>query len=193
MCQFFISCIIIRLTYYIYKLILFLLLTDKITPLEYKRKNMTKKLLVSVFALSLSITAFAYDKTKADSMNKFYSNFTQKACANSKLFISAKDTFKMLKEKKKFTLLDVRTTGENSVVSVSLEGSLYIPLKDLFKKENLDKLPSEGTIIIVCHSGTRATLAAIGLKQIGIKNTRILKGGFVALADANNPKNAPMK
>lgn len=154
---------------------------------------MTKKLLAFLFMISLSISASAYDKTKAESFNKFYSNFTQKACANSKLFISAEDTFKMLKENKKFTLLDIRTKGENSVVSVSLKGSIYIPLKDLFKQENLSKLPSGGTIIVVCHSGTRATLAAIGLKQIGIKNTRVLKGGIVALANANNPKNAPIK
>ena len=99
----------------------------------------------------------------------------------------------MLKENKKFTLLDIRTKGEHAVISIGLKNSIYIPIKDLFKKENLDKLPTNQTIVIVCHSGTRATLAAIGLKQIGIKNTRVLKGGLISLADANNPKNAPLR
>jgi len=150
---------------------------------------LTKTLLVA----SLSGSAFAYDTVKADALNNFYSHFTQKACADSKLFITAEDTLKMLRNNKKITILDVRTIGEHAVISIGLKNSLFIPIKDLFKKENLDKLPTDHTIILVCHSGTRATVAAVGLKQIGIKNTRVLKGGLVALANANNPKNAPIK
>lgn len=150
---------------------------------------LTKTLLVA----SLSVSAFAYDTVKADALNNFYSHFTQKACADSKLFITAEDTLKMLRNNKKITILDVRTIGEHAVISIGLKNSLFIPIKDLFKKENLDKLPTDHTIILVCHSGTRATVAAVGLKQIGIKNTRVLKGGLVALAKANNPKNAPIK
>ncbi len=153
-----------------------------------------KKIVTSTLLMaSLSICAFAYDTAKAQTFDKFYSNFTQKACANSKLFIKADETMKMLRENKKFTLLDIRTKGEHAVISIGLNNSLYIPLKNLFKKENLDKLPTNQTIVIVCHSGTRATLAAIGLKQLGIKNTRVLKGGLIALADENNPKNAPLR
>lgn len=153
---------------------------------------MTKIIISAFIILVISISANAYDKTKAHSFENFYSKFTQKACADSKLFITGEDTMKMFKEGKNFTLLDVRTLGEHSIISINATNSIYIPLKDLLK-ENLDKLPTEGTIIVVCHSGTRATLAAIGLKQVGIKNTRVLKGGLVALAEANNPKNAPMK
>jgi len=154
---------------------------------------MKKILIGAVIAASLSVSAFAYDAQKAKAFDKFYSNFTQKACANSKPFIEADETMKMLRENKKVTLLDIRTKGEHAVISIGLKNSIYIPLQDLFKAKNLDKLPTDQTIILVCHSGTRATLAAIGLKQVGIKNTRVLKGGLVALADANNPKNAPIK
>ncbi len=154
---------------------------------------MKKILSTSLLTIALSTSAFAYDTSKAQAMDKFYSNFTQKACANSKLFITADETLKMLRENKKVTFLDIRTRGEHAVVSIGLNNSLYIPIKDLFKKENLDKLPSNKPIILVCHSGTRATLAAIGLKQIGIKNTRVLKGGIVALSDAATPKNAPLR
>ena len=153
------------------------------------RKTITSTLLMA----TLSVSAIAYDSSKAKSYENFYSTFTQKACADSKLFINAEDTLKMLRENKKFTILDIRTEAEQAVVSIATKNSIYIPIKDLFKKENLDKLPTDKTIVIVCHSGTRAVLAAIGLKQIGIKKTRVLKGGLIALAEANNPKNAPIK
>ncbi|MEA1918459.1 MAG: rhodanese-like domain-containing protein [Campylobacterota bacterium] len=153
---------------------------------------MKKIITSSILVASLSLSALAYDTAKAQTFDAFYSNFTQEACASSKLFIEAEETMQMLRKNEKFTVLDIRTKGEHAVITIGLDNSLYIPIKDLFKKENLEKLPKEKTIVIVCHSGTRATLAAIGLKQIGIKNTRVLKGGLVALAEANNPKNAPL-
>ena len=153
-----------------------------------------KKIITStLLTATLSLTATAYDSTKAQSYDNFYSKFTQKACADSQLFISAEETLELLRKNKKFTILDIRTRGEHAVISIGTDNSIYIPIKELFKKENLDKLPSDETIVIVCHSGTRAVLAAIGLKQIGIKKTRVLKGGLIALADANNPKNAPLR
>jgi len=152
-----------------------------------------KKLIHStVVTLLLTVGANAYDDKKAEELNAFYSHMTQKACADSKLFVKAVDVMKLLKEKKPVTLLDVRTDGENSVISLG-ENSLHMPIESLFKKENLDKLPTDKPIMVVCHSGTRATLAAIGLKRVGIKNVHVVKGGLVALAKANNPKNAPMK
>ena len=153
-----------------------------------------KRLLQSAAAvLVLALSANAYDTTKAQELNGFYSHMTQKVCANSKLFVKATDVMKMLREKKQFTMLDVRTDGEAAVISLSGENALHIPINVLFKKENLDKLPSNKPIIVVCHSGTRATLAAIGLKRLGFKQAHVVKGGLIALAKANNPKNAPIK
>ena len=153
-----------------------------------------KRLLQSAIAvLVLALSANAYDATKAQELNGFYSHMTQKVCANSKLFVKATDVMKMLREKKQFTMLDVRTDGEAAVISLSGENALHIPINVLFKKENLDKLPTNKPIIVVCHSGTRATLAAIGLKRVGFKQVHVVKGGLIALAKANNPKNAPIK
>ena len=153
-----------------------------------------KKLIYSTVAISLlSMNLMAYDANKAEELNKFYSHMTQKACADSKLFIKADDTLKMLREKKAFSFLDVRTDGENNILSLSGENALHIPINILFQKENLDKLPNDKPIIVICHSGTRATLAAIGLKRLGFKKVHVLKGGMVALAKVNSPKNAPLK
>jgi len=154
---------------------------------------MTKKLLVSIFIISLSISASAYDNTKAASLNNFYSNFTHKACANSKLFIEAEEVINTIVKKQDYVLLDLRTKAEKSVVSISDKNSLNIELKDLFKKESLDKLPKDKTIFVVCYSGTRAVLAAPGLLQLGFKNIQVIKGGFVALAKANTVKSSFVK
>ena len=153
-----------------------------------------KKIISStVLVAALAVNSMAYDAAKAEQFNTFYSHMTQKACADSKLFIKGEDVMKMLREKKEFTLLDVRSKGEASIVAVSSKNGVHIPIKNLFEKANLDTLPTDKPIVVVCHSGTRATLAAIGLKQLGFKKVHVLKGGLVALADADTPKNAPMQ
>ena len=155
---------------------------------------MIKKYLFSSLATAVfAVSASAYDTAKAENLNNFYSHLTQQACADSKLFTTGEDVMKMFRDKAKFTLLDVRTAGENAVVSLSSENAMHIPVKNLFEKANLEKLPTDQPIIIVCHSGTRAVMVAMGLKQIGFAQVHVLKGGLVALADANNPKNAPIK
>jgi len=153
-----------------------------------------KKIIYSTLVASLlSMNAMAYDANKAEELSKFYSHMTQKACADSKLFIKADELMKGLREKKEFFMLDVRTDGENEVLSLSGKNSLHIPINVLFQKENLDKLSTDKAIVVVCHSGTRAVLAAIGLKRLGFKKIHVLKGGMVALAKANNPKNSLIK
>jgi rhodanese-related sulfurtransferase len=154
---------------------------------------MKKILPVAILISSLALSAFAYNTQKAQEYNKFYSHFDQKACANSKLFIKAKDVMKMIRQDKGYTLLDVRTKGEKSVIKLSDKNALDIDLKDLFEAKNLNKLPTDKKIIIVCHSGTRALMSAMALKQIGFKNVQVLTGGLIALAAANTTKNAPLK
>lgn len=155
---------------------------------------MLKKLLFSMLATTVfALNVSAYDTKKAESLDAFYSHMTQKACADSKLFTTGEDVMKLFRENAQFTLLDVRTPGENAIVSVSSKNALHIPVENLFEKANLDKLPTNRPIIIICHSGTRATMVAMGLKQTGFTNVQVLKGGLVALANANNPKNAPVK
>ena len=154
---------------------------------------MKKTLLLLLTALTLSTASYAYNNTKAKQLNNFYSHLTQKACASAKMFIKAKDVMKMYRIEKKFTILDVRTDAEASIIKLNAKNAIHIPIAQLFTKKNLNKLPTDKPLIIVCHSGTRATMAAVGLKELGFKNAQVLKGGLVALAIANNPKNAPLK
>lgn len=154
---------------------------------------MIKRLSASALALALATSLNAYDANKAKSYENFYTNFTHQACANSKLFIKADEVMELIRKGEGYLILDVRTDGEASVLAVSDKNSVQIELEHLFKKENLDKLPTDVSILAACHSGTRGTIAAIGLKQIGFKNVRVIKGGLMALAEANTPKNAPQR
>ncbi|WP_297440994.1 rhodanese-like domain-containing protein [Sulfurimonas sp.] len=151
------------------------------------------KILIALLGLGLTTAVMAFDTTKANELNKFYSHATHKALAHSKTFIKGDAVMKMYKDGKDFTILDVRTDGEASVVALSAKNALHIPLSKLFLKQNLEKLPLKKPIVLVCHSGTRATMAMVGLKELGFKNVHVLKGGLIGLATADNPKNAPLQ
>ena len=65
------------------------------------------------------------------------------------------------------------------------------PIEHLFEAKNLDRLPKDELLVVVCYSGTRAIAAVTSLKMLGFTNTRVMKGGIVGLAKANSVKNAP--
>lgn len=153
---------------------------------------MKKTVMTLIASAALCTSAFAYDTAKAAEFDRFFSHMTHKACAASKLFVKADAVMKMVREEKPMLLLDLRTEGEASVITLG-SNALHIPVEYLFEKASLDKLPSDRPIILVCYSGSRATMAAMGLKMSGIKNVQVLKGGIVALATANTTKNAPLK
>ena len=101
---------------------------------------MIKKIVTGTMLVSkLAINAFAYDTNKAKDFYKFYSNFTQQACAKSKLYIDGEETMKMMHEKKKFTFLDIRTQGEFA--------------NDFFINQNISRF----TGINMSYSGGRRT------------------------------------
>ena len=155
---------------------------------------MIKNIIISAITVSaLAVNVSAYDSVKAEGFNKFFSHVTQKHCANSKLAIESDEAMKMLRDKKPFTFLDIRTEGEMAVLGLKTSNTLEIPLQHLFEKKNLERLPKDELIVLVCHSGTRATMVVASLKMIGFKKVRIMRGGMVALAKGDSPKNAPLK
>jgi len=149
--------------------------------------------LLSLLVFTLNVSA--YDEALAAKMDKTFSNVTQAKIIKSKGkgVIENKELFKMLREKKKFTFLDVRTEGEMAVLGLKTKNTLEIPLEHLFEKKNLDRLPKDELIVLVCHSGSREKKAIMSLKMLGFKNVRLMKGGLVGLAQGNTAKNAPLK
>lgn len=154
---------------------------------------MKNLLRLSLAATMITAGLMAYDTKKAENAHAFFKNFTQQACAKGALFVDGERVMEMLRKKEDFLLLDIRTEGETGVVGVTVPNSLHIPLNTLFETKNLDRIPADKPVIIVCYSGTRAAMAATELKIVGFKNVQVLKGGINALAKANTPANAPLK
>jgi len=143
--------------------------------------------------LCLSINLFAYDATLAKHFDKTFSRYSLKYLNHSQMFVDADTTMKMIRDKRAFILLDIRTPNETSVVGIKTPNTMEIPFDKLFKKENLDKLPKDKPIVIVCHSGNRALQAATSLTILGFENTKVLYGGIVALSKSDSTKNAPIE
>ncbi len=150
-------------------------------------------LFIVLLSFSFVTSAFAYDEVMAAKMDKTFSKVTQKNIIKSKLMIDNKELFKILREKKKFIFLDIRTEAEMAILGLKTDNTLEIPLEHLFEKKNLDRLPQDELIVLVCHSGSREKKAIMSLKMLGFKNIRLMKGGIVALAQGNTAKNAPLK
>jgi rhodanese-related sulfurtransferase len=86
--------------------------------------------------------------------------------------------------------LDVRTPNESDLLRITLPGSLQMPINEVFLAENLDRIPHDKMVVVVCKSGTRATAVGTALRHVGFDNVYILKGGLMALSAHLNAKNA---
>ena len=152
-----------------------------------REKIISVMLLVSLWSINL----LAYDTGLVKKFDETFSQYTQANLNNSKMLIDANSIMKMLQKKEDFLLLDIRTPAEMQVLGLRTKNTLEIPLDILFKKENLDKLPKEKPIVIVCYSGGRALQAATSLEMLGFKNVKVLYGGIIALVKSDSTKNAP--
>ena len=80
-------------------------------------------------------------------------------------------------------LVDVRQPGEVSFCSIS--NSINIPL-DLLS-DNLDRLPLDKQLVMICHHGVRSKQAAILLSHCGFNNVVSLTGGIDSWAQEIDP------
>jgi len=147
-----------------------------------------KYILSAVALLSIAGASFGIDKELAQKYDKLFSQFTQEALAKSPCRVSPKAVVEMIKKGEPVVLLDIRTEAEQSIVGLTYKDSLNIPMDKLFKPENLAKIPKDKKVIIVCHSGARALVAAFALRSVGFENVYALKGGIAKLADYLTPK-----
>jgi len=100
--------------------------------------------------------------------------------------IKAADLQVALGEASKPFLLDVRTAEELKTDGY-IEGSVHIPVNELFTR--LNELPQDKAtpIVVLCKSGHRGALALIALRMIGYSNVSNLAGGLNAWVAAQFP------
>ncbi len=148
------------------------------------------KLIIVALLCSFVIPAWSYDAKLAEEYQELFAPAKGAAAGKALQFMTPEVLIKGLQEGNSYTLLDVRTPGEAGLFSFTAPGSLAIQISELFKKENLDQLPANAPIVVVCKSGARATAAGTALRMIGFEKTYILKGGFQALAVTYDNKQA---
>ena len=76
------------------------------------------------------------------------------------------------------TVLDVREPQELAVCAI--DGSLTIPMQQV--PNELEGMPREGPLIVVCHHGMRSAMVTQFLRRNGFDNAWNLAGGIDAWA-----------
>ncbi|TNG01612.1 MAG: rhodanese-like domain-containing protein [Gammaproteobacteria bacterium] len=155
-------------------------------------KNIFLIAVIGIF-MSMSSVAWSYDMEMAKSYEKLFSTVTGGKAGKELRLVKPEDFIKGIKEGKAIIAIDVRTSAEMEVFGLTLPGSLAIPVNQLFKQENLDRIPTDKPVMIVCQSGGRALAVGTSLRHIGFKNVYILKGGFKSLVGYFGPKQAYQK
>lgn len=143
-----------------------------------------KKAVLALLAGSLLISgsALSYDKELAKRFNGMFSQLTPEVLKQRPCQLAVKDVLEMIKKGEDFVILDVRTPAEQALVAPTWKNTFYIPIHELFKEENLNRLPKDKKIVVVCHSGDRAAAVTTALRAIGFHNAYQLKGGIIELA-----------
>ncbi len=136
-------------------------------------------LLVSVF---LATNAYSFDKEMAKKFDMMFSQLTPEMIAKRPCEVNAKQLFELIKKKEDFIILDIRTLQEMEIVGVTYKNTIKIPMHELFKEENLAKLPTDKKVIVLCHTGTRAAAATMALRAAGFTNAFMFKGGIIELS-----------
>lgn len=80
-------------------------------------------------------------------------------------------------------LLDVRESWELKIASIP--GALHIPMQDV--PDQLEKLPRDADLIVLCHHGNRSRVVARFLEQNGYQRVFNLAGGIDAWAGELEP------
>lgn len=78
------------------------------------------------------------------------------------------------KENQGVTIIDVREPWETAICAI--EGSVNVPLSTL--PQNLNRLRSDGPLVVLCHHGMRSMRAVAWLRQNGFENATNLQGGI---------------
>ena len=87
------------------------------------------------------------------------------------------------REGEPLVVLDVREPWETDICAIT--GSLNIPLATL--PVNVEQLPQDKRLVVVCHHGARSMQAVIWLRHQGFDNAVNLRGGIDAWARTVDP------
>ncbi|MGE5174546.1 MAG: rhodanese-like domain-containing protein [Betaproteobacteria bacterium] len=126
-----------------------------------------KRVLVVAWVIALAVAVSAPAAFAADDMAAKLGAVMSKGPETKFWQVSADDVLAMINAKKTdFVVVDVRPNpaefGEGHI-----PGALQMPVQDIFKAENLKKLPKNKKIILACVTGQTQNLPVVGLRALG--------------------------
>ena len=141
------------------------------------------------------LDGWSYDAGMAESYARLFAPVKGAAAGKNLQLMKPEVFLDKVKGKEALVLLDVRTPAETGVFGATLPGTLVIPVNEVFTPQNLDRIPTDKPVVVLCKSGTRAVAVGTALRHIGFGNVFILKGGFKGLNAYMGPKeaNSPLK
>ena len=147
------------------------------------KKGLSALALVA-FWLGCFSPLWAFDEQLAKNYEKFFAGYSGKNLNVALGMLEPYDIVKgIIDKKEEIWFLDIRTPLETGILGMTFKNTLNIPINEVFKSENLAKIPADKTVVVICQKGFRATAVAIALRNIGFNNIKILKGGMVNLID----------
>ncbi len=159
---------------------------------NWKPLNMNKlpALLTSVCALALTLPtiATAYDaELAAQIQTNVTGRMDRQYLSDTPPKIDAPELVEALSKGQDILLLDIRTPEEHGVVTLNHPSAQWIPVHELFTTDNLDRLPTDKQIAVVCLSGYRAAFATGLLRAVGFEDVVFVTGGLAGLVQAFKP------
>ena len=164
-----------------------------ISALYFVRGSSVKKMIrntLLVLGLMATPVAWSYDSNLAESYARLFSTVSGAGAGKALHLVSPETWTSQLREGEDYEVIDIRTPEETGLFTLSLPNSFAIPADQVFVPENLERIPTDKPVMIVCKSGTRATAIGTSLRHIGFDNVYILAGGFQGLASYYGPKQA---
>jgi rhodanese-related sulfurtransferase len=125
-------------------------------------KKILVMLWVAVLAAAIAVPAASADDT-ANKLNAVLSQGPQARFWQ----VTADDVLAMINAKKgDFVIVDVRPNPAE-FGGGHIPGAIQVPVQDIFKPENLRKLPKNKKIILACVTGQTQNLPVVGLRALG--------------------------
>lgn len=153
---------------------------------------MKRGLMIATLALCtlLSGSAWSYDTDLAAGYAELFAPVTGAGAGKALHLMSPEAFIAKLHAGTPFVTLDIRTAREFGVFAMNLPGNLVIAADQVFLPKNLQRLPVDLPIIVICQSGIRSVAIGTALRHIGFDNVFILKGGLKGLSAYLGPKEA---
>ena len=153
---------------------------------------MKQLLLTMLLAVSAGVAAGprSYDAGAAARYAELFADAGGAGAGKAFHFVSPQAFVDRLANGEGYVAIDIRTPAETSLVALALEDSLSIPADRIFEPDNLERIPGDRPVMIICKSGARAAAVGTALRHIGFDNVYILKGGIQGLASYYGPAEA---